>query len=132
MSHGAHAALPVLLPVGETWGALSAVFRMSLVADLVAHIAVTGQPYQGLCVYTRSWLSVRSPLLLSSFPGCVQLWAPVPRCDPGAQLLACSPSLLQLPRHQGPRAGRKLQASAAACAVLFQTHAALRRVPTYA
>lgn len=51
---------------------------------------------------------------------------------PGTQLLACSPSLLPLPRHQGPGAGRKLQAPGAACAILFQTHAALRRAPTYA
>lgn len=50
---------------------------------------------------------------------------------PGTQLLVCSPSLLQLPRHQGPRAGRKLQASGAACAILFQTHVAVCRVATY-
>lgn len=55
------------------------------------------------------------------------LWASVP----GTQLLACSPSLLQLPQHQGARAGRKLQASGAACAILFQTHVALCRVVTY-
>lgn len=132
MSHEANAAIPVLLPVGETWGALSAVFRMSLLADLVAHRAVIGQPYQDLCVYIRSWLSVHSPLLLSSFPACVQLWAPLPRCEPVCQVHSCSPSLLQLPQHQGPRAGRKLQASGAACAIHFSRHAALHRVPTYA
>lgn len=92
MSHGAHAAIPVLLPVGETWGALSVVFTMSLVADLVAHRAVIGQPYQGLCVYIRSWLSVCS-LLLSSFPACVQLWAPLPRCEPECQVHSCWPAL---------------------------------------
>lgn len=93
MSHEAHAAIPVLFPVVETWGALSVVFRMSLVADLVAHTAVIGQPYQGLCVYIRSWLSVHSPLLLSSFPACVQLWAPLPRCEPACQVHSCWPAL---------------------------------------
>lgn len=93
MSHeAAHAAIPVLLPVLEGRGALSAVFRMTLVADLVAHMAVIGQPYQGLCVYIRSWLSVRSRLLLSSFPVCVQLWAPLPRCEPACQVHSCWPA----------------------------------------
>lgn len=93
MSHeAAHAAIPVLLPVLEGRGALSAVFRMTLVADLVAHMAVIGQPYQGLCIYIRSWLSVHSPLLLSSFPACVQLWAPLPRCEPACQVHSCWPA----------------------------------------
>ncbi|KAK4825891.1 hypothetical protein QYF61_003247 [Mycteria americana] len=39
--------------------------------------------------------------------------SPTPRASmPGTQLLACSLSLLQLRRHQGPKAGRLLQASA--------------------
>lgn len=44
--------------------------KTSLVADLVAHMAVIGQAYQGLRVDIRNWLPVRPPPLLSSFPAC--------------------------------------------------------------
>lgn len=126
--------LQFLLPVVEAWGALSAVSRMSLVADLVAHMAAIGQPYQGLCVYIRTWLSVHSPLLLNSFPACVQLWAPLPRCEPACQVHSCwpapqPPAAVPAP---GTRGRKKSAGPGAACAVFFQTHVALREVATYA
>lgn len=92
-SHGAHAEIPVPLHLVEACSALSAVVKMSLAADLVAHVAVIGQALQGLCVDLRNWLPVHSPPLLSSFPARLQLWAPLPRHGPACQVRSCWPAL---------------------------------------
>lgn len=47
---------------------LPAVVKMSLVADLVAHMAGIGQAFHGLCADIRNWLPVLPPPLLSLFP----------------------------------------------------------------
>lgn len=55
-SHEAHAGIPVLLHLVEAFRVFSVAVKIPLVADLVAHVAVTGQAYQGLCVDIRNWL----------------------------------------------------------------------------
>lgn len=76
MTPGAHAAIPVPLCLVESCSVLSAVVKILLVSDLVAHMAVIGQAYQGLRVDIRHWLPAPSPPPLSSFPAALQPWAP--------------------------------------------------------
>jgi len=84
--------MPVPLRLVEARSAFSALVKISFVADFVAHVAVTGQAYQGLRVDIRIWLPVRSPPLLSSFPPRLQLWAPLPRREPACRIRRCWPS----------------------------------------
>lgn len=94
MCHGAHAAIPVPLRLVEACSVLSAVVKISLIADLVAHVTLIGQAYQGMCVDIRNWLPVRSPPPLSSFSARLPLWAPLPRREPAAcQVRSCLPAL---------------------------------------
>lgn len=76
MTSGAHAAIPVPLRLVESCSVLSAVVKILLVSDLVAHVAVVGQAYQGVRVAIRNWFPVPSPPPLSSFPAPLQPRAP--------------------------------------------------------
>lgn len=134
MTSGAHAAIPVPLCLVESCSMLSAVVKILLVSDLVAHVAVIGRAYQGLRVDIRNWLPVPSPPPLSLFPAPLQHWAPSHAMSQlagyeAAGLLAQPPAAAPAPGSQG----RQDAADPRCCLgrVSFQRCVAMRKVATY-